>query len=85
MLLMFLKYLQPTQYFQLYRKDGASIFPKIESLSKDVLKQLTLDSNFKSEQARVYDLSWQAINKGYIDTADLSENISILHGLFMCC
>ncbi|WP_271425141.1 glycosyltransferase [Aequorivita sinensis] len=67
---MFLKYLQPTQYFQLYRKDGASIFPKIESLSKDVLKQLTLDSNFKSEQARVYDLSWQAINKGYIGTAE---------------
>lgn len=70
MLFNFLKYLQPTHYFQLYRKDGASIFPKIESLSKDVLEQITPDSNFKSEQARAYDLSWQAINKGYIGTAE---------------
>lgn len=70
MLFQLLKYLQPTQYFQLYRNDGTSIFPEIETLSKDILDQLTPDSKFKSKQARSYDLSWQAINKGYIGAAE---------------
>lgn len=66
MLFHFLKYLQPTHYFQLYRKDGNSIFPIIEELPKEILQQLEPEAKFQSERAREYDLSWQAINKGYI-------------------
>lgn len=70
MLFHFLKYLQPTHYFQLYRNDGTSIFPIIENLPKEVIEQLEPDPNFKSEKAREYDLSWQAVNKGYIGNAE---------------
>ena len=66
MLFSFLTYLQPTHYFQLYTKTKTSIFPKIESLPVSVITKLEPDSTFQSEQARMYDLSWQAIQKGYI-------------------
>jgi|SRR5690554_1173858 len=69
MLSHFLVYLQPTQYFQLYRKEGSSIYPIPEMLPKDILEQLELDERFKSPQAQQYDLSWQAVNKGYIGNA----------------
>lgn len=62
----FLKYLHPTHYFQLYRNDGSSIFPIVEKLPKEILEQLEPEVKFESEFARQYDLSWQAINKGYI-------------------
>ncbi|MCG2430477.1 glycosyltransferase family 2 protein [Aequorivita xiaoshiensis] len=61
-----LKYLHPTHYFQLCKKDGSSVFPIPDKLPNEVLKTLAPDSGYKSEQARAYDLSWQAINKGYI-------------------
>lgn len=66
----FISYLQPTRYFELYKKDGASIFPIPGKLPKEILGQLEEDSNFKSEEARRYDLSWQAIHKGYIGNAE---------------
>jgi glycosyltransferase involved in cell wall biosynthesis len=66
MLFSFLKYLQPTHYFQLYKKDGNSIFPIAEKLPKEIIDHLESDSNYKSKHAADYDLSWQAINKGYI-------------------
>ncbi|WP_410004696.1 glycosyltransferase family 2 protein [Aequorivita nionensis] len=66
----FLKYLQPTHYFQLFRNDETSIFPIIENLPQEVIEQLVPDPNFKSEKAREYDLSWQAVNKGYIGNAE---------------
>lgn len=66
----FLKYLQPTHYFQLFRNDETSIFPIIENLPQEVIEQLVPDPNFKSENAREYDLSWQAVNKGYIGNAE---------------
>ncbi|MBK5214595.1 MAG: glycosyltransferase family 2 protein [Flavobacteriaceae bacterium] len=71
MLFHFLKYLQPTHYFQLFRKDGTSIFPLIESLPKEVIEQLDTEPHFKSKTAREYDLSWQAVNKGYIGNAEV--------------
>lgn len=71
MLFHFLKYLQPTHYFQLYRKDGTSIFPVIESLPKEVIAQLAAEPHFKSNTAREYDLSWQAVNKGYIGNTEV--------------
>jgi|TARA_R100000479_G_scaffold33554_3_gene14181 GT2 family glycosyltransferase len=66
MLFSFLKYLQPTHYFQLYRKDGSSIFPIPSELPESILKQLRPNPNFENELAQSYDLSWQAIQKGYI-------------------
>src|SRR5690554_1215426 len=66
MLFRFLKYLQPTHYFQLYKTDGSSVFPIPERLPKEVLDWLEPDIGFKSETAKQYDLSWQAVNKGYI-------------------
>src|SRR5690606_19155089 len=71
MLFSFLKYLQPTHYFQLYRKDGTSIFPVIESLPKEIIVQLEAEPKFKSKTAREYDLSWQAVNKGYIGNTEV--------------
>lgn len=66
MLFKFLKYLHPTHYFQLYRNDGSSVFPIVEKLPKEILEQLEPEAAFESEVARQYDLSWQAVNKGYI-------------------
>ncbi len=63
-----LKYLQPTHYFALKRKDGTSIFPVVEELPNTIVSQLKLDKAYKSTLAQQYDLSWQAIQKGYIGT-----------------
>ena len=71
MLFSFLKYLQPTHYFQLYKKDGTSIFPKVETLPKEIVAQLEPEKKFISETARQYDLSWQAVNKGYIGNSEV--------------
>ncbi len=71
MLFHFLKYLQPTHYFQLYRKDGTSIFPKYKQLPEEIVAQLQPEVNFKSEKAREYDLSWQAVNRGYIENSEV--------------
>ena len=70
MLFHFLKYLQPTHYFQLYRKDGTSIFPILKELPDGVIGQLEPEQHFKSKWAQEYDLSWQAIQKGYIGTSE---------------
>lgn len=69
MLFHFLKYLQPTHYFQLYRKNGSSVFPVVGELPKKIIKQLNLDERYSSDVAKEYDLSWQAIQKGYIGKA----------------
>ena len=78
MLFSFLKYLQPTHYFQLYKKDGSSIFPITERLPKEIIAQLESDSNYKSKQAADYDLSWQAINKGYIGDVETYSSFAEL-------
>ncbi|MCF6308047.1 MAG: glycosyltransferase family 2 protein [Flavobacteriaceae bacterium] len=62
----FLKYLQPTHYFALKKQDGTSVFPIVEELPNEIYSQLKKDSNYKSTLAQQYDLSWQAIQKGYI-------------------
>jgi len=66
MLFSFLKYLQPTVYFSLKREDGTSIYPVYDLLPKSIQLYLNPDLSFDSEHARAYDLSWQAIQKGYI-------------------
>lgn len=66
MLFNFLKYLQPTHYFGVYKNNEASVFPIFEKLPEAIQNQLIKDDVFRSEQAKMYDLSWQAIQKGYI-------------------
>ncbi|MGV8813788.1 MAG: glycosyltransferase family 2 protein [Gelidibacter sp.] len=66
----FLTYLQPTHYFRLFTKAGISVFPKVEVLPELVLEQLQVDLGYTSELARDYDLSWQAVQAGYIGNAD---------------
>jgi glycosyltransferase involved in cell wall biosynthesis len=80
MLFSFLKYLQPTHYFQLFTTTGKSIFPIAEELPNSLLAQLNIDTKFSSEIAKNYDLSWQAIQKGYVgDVSTYSdfEGVSI--------
>ncbi|MEH1008511.1 glycosyltransferase family A protein [Winogradskyella sp. ECml5-4] len=70
MLFRFLKYLQPTHYFQRLTKAGQSVFPKAEKLPTVITNQLELDNQYQSEEAKAYDLSWQAIQFGYIGNAE---------------
>ena len=75
----FLKYIQPTHYFALPSKT-AYIFPIYEKLSIEVKNQLQPDENYTSENAKLYDLSWQAVQLGYIGKAETYrsfENISV--------
>ena len=66
MLFNFLIYIQPTNYFTLFKKNKTSVFPFATKLPKEILQLLDKDKNYKSELAQQYDLSWQAIQKGYI-------------------
>ena len=61
MIFYFLKYLQPTSYFQLSRTDGSSVFPIASELPENIREQIEVDENFKSELGSQYDVSWQAI------------------------
>ncbi|SRX55330.1 glycosyltransferase family 2 protein [Aequorivita sp. CIP111184] len=70
MLFQFLKYLQPTHYFQLYKTDGTSVFPMIEKLPQEIIVKLEPETRFISIKAKEYDLSWQALQKGYIGNAE---------------
>ncbi|MGC1633498.1 MAG: glycosyltransferase, partial [Gelidibacter sp.] len=65
----FLTYLQPTHYFRLFTKAGISVFPKVEALPELVLEQLQVDLEYTSDLARDYDVSWQAVQAGYIGEA----------------
>ena len=70
----FLKYLQPTHYFQLLTKTNMSVFPVVKNLPEDILNQLIVDNTFQSDAAKDYDLSWQAIQNGYIGNEPTYSN-----------
>ncbi|WP_417876897.1 glycosyltransferase family 2 protein, partial [Winogradskyella sediminis] len=77
----FINYLQPTHYFVLKKNDGHTVFPLIKNLPAEVVEQLESDDQFKSDKAKAYDLSWQAVQKGYIGSADTYtqfENIPVI-------
>ncbi|HPF12431.1 MAG TPA: glycosyltransferase [Flavobacteriaceae bacterium] len=74
MIFNFLKYLQPTHYFSIPRKGGDTVFPIPNFLPEGVLDKLVKDSSYIEEVSAEYDLSWQAIQKGYIgDTETYSS------------
>lgn len=78
MLFRFLKYLQPIHYFQRLSKAGQSIFPKTDRLPTDIVNQLSIDKQYQSEEAKAYDLSWQAIQLGYIGNVETYTSFSKL-------
>lgn len=67
---LFLKYLQPTHYFRLFRNNGCTVFPIPHALPNYIIAQLEADERFSSDLAQAYDLSWQAIQRGYIGNTD---------------
>lgn len=66
----FLKYLQPTHYFRLVKEDKHYVFPKVDNLNQELLQALNVDDGYTTKNATLYDLSWQAIQKGYIGDAE---------------
>ena len=66
MLFSFLKYLQSTRYFTLPNSNGKYIYPIVSEIPDDLLYYLKVDKEYSSIRARTYDLSYQAIEKGYI-------------------
>ena len=66
MLFSFLKYLQPTRYFTLPNSNGKFIYPIVSEIPGDFLSYLKVDNKYNSIIARTYDLSYQAIEKGYV-------------------
>ena len=80
MLFSFLKYLQPTHYFQIRSKFGSSIFPNVDYLPEAIVEHLVIDDHYQSSHAKNYDLSWQAVKNGYIGhvpTYQSFEEVSI--------
>ncbi|WP_274475870.1 glycosyltransferase family 2 protein [Mangrovimonas aestuarii] len=65
----FLKYLQPTHYFLLPKENGAFIYPIPKVLPDHIKQRLQVDEAYENEEAKDYDLSWQAIQIGYIGDA----------------
>lgn len=80
MIFEFLKYLQPTSYFLLKRNNGLYVFPDVATIPEHIKNQLEFDERYDSVEASNRDMSWQALNKGYISKEGLSnfdETISI--------
>ena len=87
----FLNYLLPTYYFRLFTKTAKSVFPKVDNLPNFVLEQLKIDSSYISDLARDYDLSWQAVQAGYLgstetythfDTVNVRDNYHFIRKQF---
>lgn len=65
----FLKYIQSTNYFALSIGKNYTVFPVVNTLSETIKSYLKEDNKFKSDNAKAYDLSWQAVQLGYIGNA----------------
>jgi glycosyltransferase involved in cell wall biosynthesis len=76
MLFKFLKYLQPTHYFTLLNHKQHSVFPDVNSIPLSVRESLELRSYYHSSVAQDYDLSWQAVQKGYIGSVSTYSSIT---------
>ena len=68
MLFKFLKYVSPTNYFNLKRNNGTTIFPEWDVLPKEIQEKITLNTNYSSLEISKLDGAYQAIQKGYIGT-----------------
>ena len=75
MLFSFLKYLQPTHYFTLPNNKSELLYPIVSELTEKEKETLILDLGYTSELAQQYDISYQALEKGYIGNAIRIKNI----------
>ncbi|WP_298368916.1 glycosyltransferase [uncultured Lutibacter sp.] len=66
MLFKFLKYISPTNYFNLERNNSTTIFPEWDALPKNIQGQIKLNKAYSSLEISKLDGSYQAIQKGYI-------------------
>jgi len=66
----FLKYLQPTSYFRLKRKQIGSIFPDIEQIKSSLLSKVPKDVSYQNTKSQEYDQSWRLIQKGYVGNVE---------------
>jgi hypothetical protein len=78
MLFKLLTYIQPTHYFSVLNSHKETVFPIYDSLPEIVKGQLEPDARFKSELAKQYDLSWQAVHKGYIGPSKKHVHMAVL-------
>lgn len=78
MIFRFLKYIQPTHYFALRRNNGYSPYPIAKHLPKEVIDKLSVDTHYQSATATAYDLSWQALLKGYIGETETYQHFEKL-------
>lgn len=62
----FLRYVRPIWYYAIQSKDSFCYFIDIDKLPHHQKGNLISDPNYKSDIARLYDLSYQAFNKGLI-------------------
>ena len=76
LLFKFLKYIQPTSYFNLKITNGNYVFPNPLNLPEEVLCQLKRDESFSSTKAIEYDLAWQAVQYGYVGNANKIQAIT---------
>jgi glycosyltransferase involved in cell wall biosynthesis len=74
----FLTYLQPTNYFSLQKLNGNSVFPLVKDVPESIQKQLVVDLKYTTELARDYDLSWQALQRGYIGNTPVLNDVKEL-------
>ena len=74
----FLKYLQPTSYFRLKRKQKGSIFPNVEQMDASLLSTVPRDFYYKNSKAQDYDQSWRLMQKGYVGNVYTYQNFTKL-------
>lgn len=63
---LYLKYIQPTHYFSVPRTDGSTVYPIVSELPEEVGRQLSRHIKYSNALASDYDLSFQAIQRGYL-------------------
>ena len=66
MLFKFLKYISPTNYFNLERNNSTTIFPEWDALPKNIQGQIKLNKAYSSLEISKLDGAYQAVQKGYI-------------------
>jgi glycosyltransferase involved in cell wall biosynthesis len=71
MIFTFLKYIQPTWYFNL--KNDNSLFVDIRKLKQKNFDLVKLDTNYSSEHAQISDAAYQLLQKGYISTGNEAD------------
>ncbi|GGK51711.1 MULTISPECIES: glycosyltransferase family 2 protein [Flavobacteriaceae] len=68
MLFKFLKYVSPTNYFNLKRNNNTIVFPDWDALPKNIQAQIKLNKAYSNIEISKLDAGYQAVQKGYIGT-----------------